>query len=558
MLERADTSRCDESSNLDILELNRIQRSLVIGSRVWDRRLCSLDLLLETNSPKAAKRGNSIAAQLKALRDETPFETTIDVSSHHLLESSKVAAAGTAKEDEDVGSSSDEPPNLSERIDSAWTGGGENESPSFRRLMAPMRVQSFDSALRVRDRIKRGLPPSSLHLSALGSFHASGEYRNMVRDPVSTTNVMRTYSQMLPRDAQRLSSSLISPVLSLGARLLLPQTGRSDIVVAVYDDDPTSIISYALSSKEYEDWVLFKSDEEISSSSGFSGFQSFTSLDTDHYSSNYDDAASLSSFGGALFRDPPKKSPHFRVSFEDESSPGSGKMKFSVTCYFAKQFESLRWKCCPSEIDFVRSLSRCRRWSAQGGKSNVYFAKSMDERFIIKQVTKTELDSFEDFSCEYFKYLSDSLSSGSPTCLAKVFGMYQVSVKHVRGGKETKMDVMVMENLFYKRNISRVYDLKGSVRSRYNADTTGKDKVLLDLNLLEALRTKPMFLGSKAKRNLERSIWNDTAFLAVSSDCFQSKYGPSHLTSNTTPFFFFFLIYHAVCGCDGLLLVGWC
>lgn len=91
-----------------------------------------------------------------------------------------------------------------------------------------------------------------------------------------------------------------------------------------------------------------------------------------------------------------------------------------------------------------------------------------------------------------------------------------MTVKHLKGGRETKMDLMVMENLFFKRNISRVYDLKGSARSRYNADTTGANKVLLDLNLLETLRTEPIFLGSKAKRSLERAIWNDTFFLAVS------------------------------------------
>ena len=93
---------------------------------------------------------------------------------------------------------------------------------------------------------------------------------------------------------------------------------------------------------------------------------------------------------------------------------------------------------------------------------------------------------------------------------------WQVTVKHLKGGKEMKMDLMVMENLFFMRNISKVYDLKGSSRSRYNPDTSGANKVLLDLNLLEALRTKPIFLGSKAKRILERAIWNDTSFLAVS------------------------------------------
>lgn len=89
-------------------------------------------------------------------------------------------------------------------------------------------------------------------------------------------------------------------------------------------------------------------------------------------------------------------------------------------------------------------------------------------------------------------------------------------MKHSRAGKEAKMNVLVMENVFFKRNISRVYDLKGSSRSRYNSDTTGTNKTLLDMNLLEALRTNPIFLGSKAKRKLERAVWNDTSFLAVS------------------------------------------
>lgn len=88
----------------------------------------------------------------------------------------------------------------------------------------------------------------------------------------------------------------------------------------------------------------------------------------------------------------------------------------------------------------------------------------------------------------------------------------------MRGGREWKMDLMVMENIFFKRSISRIYDLKGSLRSRYNFDTSGENKVLLDENLLEALKRKPIFLGSDAKRQLERAIWNDTSFLAVSDD----------------------------------------
>jgi len=115
---------------------------------------------------------------------------------------------------------------------------------------------------------------------------------------------------------------------------------------------------------------------------------------------------------------------HARVSFTDDGS--LGKVKYTVTCYYAKRFEALRRTCCPSELDFVRSLSRCKKWGAQGGKSNVFFAKTLDDRFIIKQVTKTELESFTKFAPAYFKYLSESISTGSPTCLAKILGIYQV------------------------------------------------------------------------------------------------------------------------------------
>lgn len=88
------------------------------------------------------------------------------------------------------------------------------------------------------------------------------------------------------------------------------------------------------------------------------------------------------------------------------------------------------------------------------------------------------------------------------------------------------MDVLVMENLLYRRNITRLYDLKGSSRSRYNPDSSGSNKVLLDQNLIEAMPTSPIFVGNKAKRLLERAVWNDTSFLAVSleTNCMPQKF----------------------------------
>ncbi|KAG9142309.1 hypothetical protein Leryth_007733, partial [Lithospermum erythrorhizon] len=524
---------------VDILELNRVRRSLLIELHVWDSRICALETLFEScaNSKASNDASSSAGMQECSTNASLQYETLEHVHKEIMREDSRLNGyTGNDLQSEEANSLKDtsleRAPSaasvLSDKIDSAWTGAeqplgksqlsrsplgerseayrkiDQTDNRTLRKFMAPSRVYSFDSAVRCQENFKKGLPPSSLHLSTLRSFNASGDYKCMVSDdPVSY--MQRTYSQMSIAEAQKinLSSSRFSSFISsisltpAGARLMVPNNRKSNIVIAVYDNEPTSIISYVIASKEHEDFIADKQnapDRGYTGSpvaSNISGWQSFGSLDLDYMqygSYGSEDASNTMSF----FTDP-KSSPHLKVSFEDESFGADGKVKFFVTCYFAKQFDALRQRCCPNEVDFLCSLSRCRRWSAQGGKSNVYFAKSMDERFIIKQVTRTELESFEEFAPEYFKYLTDSLSSGSPTCLAKILGIYQVTVKNMKSGKETKMDLMVMENLFYGKNISRIYDLKGSVRSRYNADTTGRNKVLLDMNLLETLRTKPIF-----------------------------------------------------------------
>lgn len=109
------------------------------------------------------------------------------------------------------------------------------------------------------------------------------------------------------------------------------------------------------------------------------------------------------------------------------------------------------------------------------------------------------------------------------------------------------MDVLVMENLLFRRNVTRLYDLKGSSRSRYNPDTSGNNKVLLDQNLIELMPTSPIFVGNKAKRLLERAVWNDTSFLAVS---FISSLPAVSCEALKILHFFFFVVV------VGLLLLG--
>ena len=72
-----------------------------------------------------------------------------------------------------------------------------------------------------------------------------------------------------------------------------------------------------------------------------------------------------------------------------------------------------------------------------------------------------------------------------PTALAKVLGFYKVGFHNPVTNTAQKLDLLVQENLFYKRRIAQVFDLKGSMRNRH-VKTMGAqtgDLVLMDENL---------------------------------------------------------------------------
>lgn len=75
-----------------------------------------------------------------------------------------------------------------------------------------------------------------------------------------------------------------------------------------------------------------------------------------------------------------------------------------VTAYYAPQFDALRKLIVEGgQLVFLACLSRCKKWVSQGGKSNVYFAKTRDERYVVKQLTRSEKQSFLDFAPAYFR-----------------------------------------------------------------------------------------------------------------------------------------------------------
>lgn len=83
-------------------------------------------------------------------------------------------------------------------------------------------------------------------------------------------------------------------------------------------------------------------------------------------------------------------------------------------------------------------------------------------------------------------------------------------------GKETRHDLLVMENLSFGRQVSKQYDLKGALHARLTTTGNGAEDVLLDQNFVNDMNISPLYISRKSKQNLQRAVYNDTNFLNVS------------------------------------------
>ncbi|XP_047299632.1 1-phosphatidylinositol 3-phosphate 5-kinase isoform X17 [Homo sapiens] len=204
--------------------------------------------------------------------------------------------------------------------------------------------------------------------------------------------------------------------------------------------------------------------------------------------------------------------PHVELQFSDANA------KFYCRLYYAGEFHKMREVILDSsEEDFIRSLSHSSPWQARGGKSGAAFYATEDDRFILKQMPRLEVQSFLDFAPHYFNYITNAVQQKRPTALAKILGVYRIGYKNSQNNTEKKLDLLVMENLFYGRKMAQVFDLKGSLRNRNVKTDTGKescDVVLLDENLLKMVRDNPLYIRSHSKAVLRTSIHSDSHFLS--------------------------------------------
>lgn len=52
-----------------------------------------------------------------------------------------------------------------------------------------------------------------------------------------------------------------------------------------------------------------------------------------------------------------------------------------------------------------------------------------DDRFVLKEMTKNDISKFELFAPNYFDYINQCLQQDNPTLLAKIFGVFKITIK---------------------------------------------------------------------------------------------------------------------------------
>lgn len=267
----------------------------------------------------------------------------------------------------------------------------------------------------------------------------------------------------------------------------------SDIIVR--EDEPSSLIAFALGSEDYQIKL--------------SGITEAMEPPSDHDGKRQpQDSASNSGDQVEVERSLLRPTgTHLKYQFAE----GSAKMLCKV--FYAEQFDALRRKCGVSER-IVESLSRCMKWDSKGGKTKSVFLKTLDDRFVLKSLSPIETQAFLRFAPAYFRIMSESLFHELPSVIAKMLGFYQIIIKNPVTGIEFNWFLLVMENLFYDRSPTRIFDLKGSMRNRRIQSTGEQNEVLLDENMVEFIYESPLFSREHSKKLLRASVWNDTLFLS--------------------------------------------
>jgi hypothetical protein len=245
-------------------------------------------------------------------------------------------------------------------------------------------------------------------------------------------------------------------VFAEGRPRLVP--GVNGLVVPICDEQLSSVIAYSLTSVEYAKQFKYYSRNENTAASTLDGDAPSTiktlpasslgiertteGLEPHHVlpgqqsdpstpSSPMPSSRVLENENNDIERRMLMRSKsHIKHTYRDFDEKGQVTCKFVCTTYWATQFHAVRQvflsrssgkpdattgdSAEPSEIEqsYVESLSTTSLWDASGGKSGASFSKSCDGRFVIKCISRTELQMFLDCAPAYFEYLSKAFFHG--------------------------------------------------------------------------------------------------------------------------------------------------
>ncbi|KAH3732761.1 1-phosphatidylinositol 3-phosphate 5-kinase [Pelomyxa schiedti] len=177
----------------------------------------------------------------------------------------------------------------------------------------------------------------------------------------------------------------------------------------IYEDEPSSILAYTLGCREFSESLLSQRYElgdfserqwEESDDVGTEWLKcDFASINDE---TRHSLLAQLISYENS----------HVMIKRHHSEPP----FRADITCHaiYAKQFQALRyllWGESPAskESHFLKSLSRCTRWNAQGGKKALFY-KTFDDRIVVKQITSVEMHAFIELAPLYFRYLAKVLT----------------------------------------------------------------------------------------------------------------------------------------------------
>lgn len=402
---------------------------------------------------------------------------------------------------------------------------GESVSTQQNSLTAPTLPSEYESS---PDRERRSLRSESSDASRLNPVVAAGgqgpESAGLeltMSSLLSGTIPASWRASLLPAetDSGEGRGSLLKTISSLWARgtlnlpnIELPMRSTEHLfsdspLVVLREDEPSSLIAFTLSSSTYASRLdsLRKSHAPMQEDGGLGDH----SMDSWHVI----EPKKLSS--------PPTLQTHERqIESALRQAEGthlsfqftSGDSRFSIRVLFTEQFDALRMACDCNQT-FVQSLARCWNWSdCSGGKSGAAMMKTLDDRFIIKQLSRAEMDAFASNAGAYFRFLADVIFQDRPTTLAKIYGVYRLTIKNAQTGKSIKLDCAITENVFANAKMQQIFDLKGALRNRFVQPNGQPNQVLLDGNLITS--KVPIYLREGSKRLLRQALLHDSLFLA--------------------------------------------